>query len=77
MPNIFEVTPEDIERLSDIQLTKTLLSLLYLEASLFHIPNNCVSGTLRINVGDGGEDCHIKWDGEPEKTNWIPKRYSF
>ena len=76
MTKIYEVVPDDIEGLTDIQLTDLLLRLLHLEATSFNIPSSSVAGSLRVNVGDGGEDCSIKWVGNPEHTNWIPRRYT-
>lgn len=71
MPNLFEITNQQIERLGDIQLTSLLNRLLHLEAKAFDIPSHCVSGSLKITVGDAGDDCSIFWDGEPSNTNWI------
>lgn len=76
MSGIFEVTGEDIKLLSDKQLTMLALKLLRLEADKNGIPRSCVSGTLLINAGDGGIDAHIKWDGVPEKTDWIPSQHT-
>ena len=76
MPRILEITPDDINKLGDIQLTDLLLRLLRMEAQKFKIPKSCISGSLNIKAADGGEDAHIKWTGEPKKTEWIPNRYT-
>ena len=76
MANILEVKPDYINKLNDIQLTDLLLRLLRMEAQKFGIPKSCISGSLEIKASDGGEDAHIKWSGEPEKTDWIPNRYT-
>lgn len=76
MPDLLEITHEDIERLNDIQLTKLLLRLLHLEADKFNIPSSCVSGSLEINVPDGGEDARIKWESGITSTNWLPGRFT-
>jgi hypothetical protein len=76
MVHILEITPDDINRLNDIQLTDLLLRLLRMEAQKFGIPKSCISGSLNIKAADGGEDAHIKWSNGPEKTEWIPNRYT-
>ena len=76
MVHILEITPDDINGLNDIQLTDLLLRLLRMEAQKFGISKSCISGSLEIKASDGGEDAHIKWHGEPEKTEWIPNRYT-
>ena len=76
MPGIFDVTFHDIERLNDIQLTELLLCLLHIEAVSSKIPLSCVGVSLKIDVADGGEDGRIKWEGDPEHTDWIPNRFT-
>jgi hypothetical protein len=76
MAHILEITPDDINKLGDIQLTDLLLRLLRMEAQKFEIPKSCISGSLEIKASDGGEDAHIKWSDGPEKTEWIPNRYT-
>ncbi|MEA2000099.1 MAG: hypothetical protein U9N61_12350 [Euryarchaeota archaeon] len=76
MIRILEITPDDINKLDDLQLTDLLLRLLRLEAQKYGIPKSCISGSLNIKAADGGEDAHIKWSGGPEKTEWIPNRYT-
>ncbi|CAD6493123.1 MAG: hypothetical protein EMLJLAPB_00451 [Candidatus Argoarchaeum ethanivorans] len=76
MVYILEVTPADVNRLSDIQLTDLLSRLLRMEAQKCGIPKSCISGSRNIKAADGGEDAHIKWSGGPEKTEWIPNRYT-
>jgi len=76
MVQILEVTPDDINKLDDLQLTDLLLRLLRMEARKFGIPKSCISGSLETKAADGGEDAHIKWSDGPEKTEWIPNRYT-
>jgi hypothetical protein len=76
MAHILEITPDDINKLNDIQLTDLLLRLLRMEAQKFGIPKSCISGSLEIKASDGGEDAHIKWSDGPEKSDWIPNRYT-
>lgn len=76
MVHILEITPDDINKLDDLQLTDLLLRLLRMEAQKCGIPKSCISGSLNIKAADGGEDAHIKWSGGPEKTEWITNRYT-
>jgi len=76
MVNILEVTPDDIKRLDEKQLPDLLLRLLRMEAQKYGIPKSCISSSLNIKAGDGGEDAHIKWIGGPDKTEWLPNRYT-
>mgnify|MGYP001439535565 CR=1 FL=1 len=73
---ILKVNNEDIEKLSDTQLTELLSMLLYFEADKWGISSNAVSVALNINVADGGEDGRIKWEGDIEKTDWLPSRFT-
>lgn len=75
MIQLVDVTFEQIEVLTDRQLTDLLNMLLHLEAVAYNIPSSAVGVSLKINVGDGGEDGRIKWEEGPECTNWIPKRF--
>jgi len=76
MLRILEITPNDINRLNDMQLTDLLLRLLRMEAQKFGIPKSFISGSLEIKASDGGEDARIKWSDGPEKTDQIPNRYT-
>ncbi len=76
MAHILKVTPDDIKRLDDKQLPDLLLRLLHVEAHKYEIPKSCISGSLNIKAADGGEDAHIKWIGGPDKTEWLPNRYT-
>ena len=76
MVHILEVTPDDIKRLDEKQLPDLLLRLLRMEAHKYGIPKSCISGSLNIKAADGGEDAHIKWTGGPDKTEWLPNRYT-
>lgn len=70
----FNVEAEDINRLSDIQLTKLLNILLIAEANKSIIPLNSTAVALNITVGDGGEDGRIEWQEGPAHTDFIPNR---
>jgi hypothetical protein len=72
MSFIFEVQSLDIAELNDLQLTKLLNMLLRLEARTFGIAQRAVEVALNIRVADGGEDGRIQWNGDPDKTNFLP-----
>ncbi|WP_214716049.1 hypothetical protein [Exiguobacterium sp. s151] len=67
---------QDIERLTDRELTELLSMLLYFEADKSGISLNSVGVALNITVADGGEDGRIKWDGAPVRTNWLPSNFT-
>lgn len=71
-----EVTYEDIERLTDYQLTDLLRRLLHLEAVSVGIPGSAIAVSLKITVSDGGEDGVIQWVDGPDRTDWLPNRYT-
>jgi hypothetical protein len=74
MTRLFEVTHEDINQLSDSQLTDLLRRLLHLEAARFGIAARSVNVALNIKVPDGGEDGRIQWKRGPKSTDFIPSR---
>ncbi len=76
MTHILEVEPNDIKQLNERQLTDLLFRLLRLEARKYKIPISSISGTLNTKAKDGGEDVCIRWSNGPEKTDWIPNRYT-
>lgn len=76
MTHILEVKPDDIQKLDEMQLTDLLLRLLRLEARKHGILVSSISGTLNTKAKDGGEDACIRWSEGPEKTDWIPNRYT-
>ncbi len=76
MSNIYEVTNEHIEKLNDLQLTKILSKLMYLEANKYNIDKSKVNCSLKITVSDGGEDASIKWNNGPQSTDWFKCRYN-
>ena len=72
MNRILEVTPNEIERLSPLYLTKTLKRLLSNELKYHHLNEKDSFVSLNINAPDGGEDGSAKWTGSPENTTWLP-----
>ncbi|WP_345888640.1 hypothetical protein [Shewanella algae] len=74
MTKPFKVESEDVNRLTDIQLTQLLNELLQAEAYKFEIKLRAVEVALNIRVGDGGEDGRISWTEGPDQTDYIPNR---
>ncbi|MCU8011361.1 hypothetical protein [Shewanella sp. SM74] len=74
MTRPFKVESEDVNRLTDIQLTQLLNELLQAEAYKFEIKQRAVEVALNIRVGDGGEDGRISWIEGPDQTDYIPNR---
>ena len=72
MHSINEVSLEQIERLTDLQLTELLHKLLYSEALKLGLDKYEISVPLKINIADGGEDGRIEWDNKKE-YKWIKK----
>jgi hypothetical protein len=72
----FEVEAKHIEKLDSLQLTRLLKQLLHLEASANDISKSTVDVSLKINEPDKGEDGRIQWVGGPEKTDYIPNRFT-
>lgn len=68
---MFEVTPEDIERLKDRQLVDMLKRLLLIEARLHSIPASEVHVPLNITVADGGEDGRICVNGVVKNDDFL------
>jgi len=77
VPMPLRVDAEDIQRLDAQQLTTILRILLHLEARLHEIPLSGVRVQAQICVGDGGEDGRIQWQGDPERTDFLPRRFTF
>lgn len=74
--SLFDVEKRHIEQLDSDKLVKVLRKLLNLEANKFAIPQSAANVYLNINDPDGGEDGRIKWENGPQKTVWIPNRFT-
>lgn len=74
MSGFFEVTDDDIERLSAADLTELLRRLLLLDAAKNGIHRSSVVVPIKIDVPDGGEDGLVEWTDGPSRTDWIPSR---
>ncbi|MCY3883974.1 MAG: type II toxin-antitoxin system MqsA family antitoxin [Gammaproteobacteria bacterium] len=71
----FEVTTEHIEVLSEFELPVLISRLLNAEAKEFALPLDGIRVSTEIKSPDGGEDARIKWDGGPERTDFVPSRF--
>ena len=76
MNRLNQVLFSDIQRLDAITLTELLLLLLKLEAERYGLRRSTVAVSLNIESSDGGEDGRVKWEGGPERTAWIPNRFT-
>ncbi|WP_219834813.1 hypothetical protein [Paenibacillus sp. R14(2021)] len=70
----FKITYQDIEQLSDLQLTNLLQVLLVLEVNSTGIPLSAINVSLKITVSDEGEDGRVEWQEGVDRTDWIPNR---
>lgn len=71
MYSMNEINVEHIKRLSDIELSKLLHTLLRIESSQKSLVGCSITVPLKITVADGGEDGRIQWTGTPVKTDWL------
>ena len=72
--SINSISIEQIERLSDVELSGLLHRLLAIETG----KNQLVSYLLvplKINQKDGGEDGRIEWSEQLPRTKWLPGRF--
>jgi hypothetical protein len=72
---IFEVTPEQVEKLNSENLVELLRKLLHTEAQFSGIKLRGVSVPPQITVADGGEDGRISWDEGCDYTDYLPSRF--
>ncbi|SAL17548.1 hypothetical protein AWB68_00506 [Caballeronia choica] len=73
---IFEPTPEQISRLTSIELVQLMKRLLLAECRLVDIPLRAATVPLQITIGDGGEDGRVEWAGGVNSTDFFPSRFS-
>ena len=53
-----------------------LRSLLHAESEANGLPADGIHVAERFSAPDGGEDAHICWEGDPERTPHLPSRYT-
>ena len=70
------VRAKDIQECNSYQATELLRRLLLQEAINNGIPQSAVHVSENITAPDGGQDGLIAWAGEPEGTNYLPKRHN-
>lgn len=73
---LFEVSAEHITALTPHKLHILLQRLLMCEAVTNGIPGDSIHVTENIDAPDGGEDGRIKWDSKPDRTNFIPHKFT-
>lgn len=73
---IFEVNAERIGRLDEHQLVELLRRLILAELNKHSIPLSSGTAPAQITIPDGGEDARVEWKGGPDKTDWLPKRFT-
>ena len=76
MYQINEISLEHINRLTDIQLTQLLYRLLFLEAEKYRLEDWDGNVPFNITTADAGSDGCIFWKGSPERTPWIPNKFT-
>lgn len=74
-PSPFEVTSRHLAAVSKQMFPALLRRLLHAEADRHGIPADGIHVADNIDAPDGGEDGHICWNGEPERTRFLPGRF--
>ena len=72
----FEVSGEHIAVLTKDELPELLRRLLHVEAREYGIPDDGIHVASNIDAPDGGEDGRISWQGDPDRTTFLPSRFS-
>src|SRR5262249_30423332 len=72
----YEVTGKHIEALSPRRLSLLMRRLLNAEALSGDLPMDGIHVAAVITASDGGEDARIEWQNGPERTKFLPNRFS-
>jgi DNA-binding transcriptional regulator YiaG len=72
----FEVTGEHVKALSDRKLANLMRRLLSAEAYSGELPLDGIHVAAVVTAPDGGEDAKIEWTDGPERTKFLPARYT-
>jgi DNA-binding transcriptional regulator YiaG len=72
----FEVTGQHVAALSERKLVNLMRRLLAAEALSGELPMDGIHVAAVVTAPDGGEDAKIEWSGGPERTRFLPARYS-
>ena len=73
---IFETTPDQIRRLDPQQLVTLLRQLIQAELAKHSIPLRSGTAPAQLTIPDGGDDGRVTWTGGPDKTDWLPDRFT-
>ena len=71
----FEVTGQHMRDVTKQTFPALLRMLLHAEADRHGMPADGIHVSDNIDAPDGGEDGRIRWDGEPERTRFLPGRF--
>src|SRR5258708_2837981 len=71
----FEVTGEHVAALSERKLVNLMRRLLAAEAQS-NLPMDGIHVAAVVTAPDGGEDAKIEWADGPDRTTFLPSRYS-
>ena len=71
-----DVSGEHISNLSDSKFHALLQILLHAEADANNIPADGIHVGENLRSPDGGEDGSIRWQGNPDRTAFLPSRFS-
>jgi hypothetical protein len=72
----FEVTGEHVAALSERKLVNLMRRLLAAEAQGGALPMDGIHVAAVVTAPDGGEDAKIEWTDGPDRTAFLPSRYS-
>jgi hypothetical protein len=71
-----EITLEQINHLSDIQLSQLLHKVIGLEAVKYKLEDWDRSVPFNITTADAGSDGRIQWNGTPASSKWIKNSFT-
>ncbi len=71
-----EIDIEHINRLTDIQLSKLLHTLIKLEAEKNNLQDWDGIVPFNITTADAGSDGRIQWNGTPPTTKWLKNKFT-
>ncbi|MHC4154315.1 MAG: hypothetical protein ACYST6_05270 [Planctomycetota bacterium] len=72
----FEIEAKHIRRLDQGELTRLLKRLLHAEADQFGLARSTSEVPVDINVADGGDDGFMRWQGGPDRLDFVCNRFS-
>lgn len=71
-----QITLDNINNLTDIQLSQLLHTLVKLEAEKYELQEWDRSVPFNITTADAGSDGKIVWNGTPPSTKWIKNKFT-